>query len=156
MKLSFQTTATFWTPMFSEYNWGSNDWHVHSIDFFVLGFFLITSEWDFAHSLTKTCTAAFIPEEFQSRRLNLQSHTFHIAFLATWPWQGRKSSTPFVQNLVATLHVSLACQDQWSCQPADLICFNIYMTHLSYMHQSITLCQMSVSFFENWWGFIMS
>ena len=28
------------------------------------------------------------------------------------------------------------------------------MTHLSYMCQSITLCQMF--FFENWWGFIMS
>lgn len=69
---------------------------------------------------------------------------FHVAFLATWPWQGRKSSTPFesispprgwwimpLQNLVAALHVSL--KPAKISGPANLVIlhiFNIYMTHL--------------------------
>ena len=141
--------------MFFEYEWGLNDWHVHSIDFFVLGIFFTTSEWDFAQSLTKTCTAAFIPEEFQSRRLNLQSHTFSRSLPCHMAMARKKIQHTFRVHSTPSRVMNHAsskssrriasqfqtCQDQWSCRRADLIIFNIYniyMTHLSYMCQSIT------------------
>lgn len=155
--------------MFFEYKWGLNDWHFHSIDFFLLGIFFTTSEWDFAHSLTTTCTAAFIPEEFHSRRLNLQSHTFSRSLPCHMAMARKKIQHTFRVHITPSGVMNHAsskssrriacqfktCQDQWSCQPGDF-------AHLQYLHDSPFYTCVSPShsakclFFENWWGFIMS
>ena len=88
---------------------------------------------------------------------------FHVAFLATWPWQGRNPANPaspcdpFGGDETCRL---MACQfslprsvflPPWWVYKSDFIIFNNYMTHLSYMCPSHSD---RPPFSKHWWGFL--